>query len=73
MGDKQPKLDFGPERPDNMRSWEGLFYIVWNWKDYAFKTVWFGGFPVVWVLDGFESALSMFFLMGFVYLIGKIF
>ena len=40
MDSKEPKLDFGPEKPKKMLSWEGAFYIIWNWKTYAFYILW---------------------------------
>ena len=65
------KTDFGPDKPKEMMSWEGVFYVLWNWKSYAAKTVWLGAIPFVWYLDGFGAALGWFFFGGILVLMGK--
>jgi hypothetical protein len=65
------KTNFGPDKPKNMRSWEGAFYILWNWKSYAAKTVWIGAIPFVWYLDGFGAAFGWFCFGGILVLMGK--
>jgi len=65
------KLDFGPEKPDKMISWDGAFYILWNWKSYLAKTVWLGAIPFLWYSEGFGSAFVWSFFGGLLILLGK--
>ncbi len=65
------KTDFGPDKPDKMRSWDGVFYVLWNWKSYAAKTVWIVGIPLVWYESDLGSALIWFIAGGILMLMGK--
>ena len=67
----EPKLDFGPDKPKKMLSLAGAFYVLWNWKSYVFKLIWFGSFPVVWYYQGFLAALCFFFALWGVHKLGK--
>jgi hypothetical protein len=66
----KPKLDFGPERPKSLRSFDGLLYILWNWKSYLAKTVWIGLIPFVWYTDGFGAMISWIAFGGVLILLG---
>lgn len=65
------KTNIGPSKPKEIMSWEGVFYIIWNWKSYAAKTLWLVGLPVVWYQAGFANAILWFFIGGILILMGK--
>ena len=65
------KTDFGPDKPKEMMSAEGIFYILWNWKSYAAKTIWLVGVPVVWYQEDFGTAVGWFIFGGILVLMGK--
>lgn len=65
------KLDFGPERPKSLRSFDGFLYILWNWKSYLAKTVWIGAMPFIWYYDGFGAFTTWLFFGGVLILLGR--
>ena len=65
------KMDFGWDKPKEMMSWEGVLYILWNWKTYTAKTIWLVGVPVVWYQEGFGTAVGWFIFGGILVLMGK--
>ena len=65
------KTSFGPDKPKKMRSWDGVIYVLWNWKSYAAKTVWLVGIPVIWYIEGGGPAIGWLILGGILILMGK--
>jgi len=65
------KTDFGFDKPEKMRSWEGLLYVLWNWKSYLAKVIWLVGVPLVWYESDLGNAIIWFIMGGILVLIGK--
>jgi len=65
------KLDFGPEKPKKLWSFDGLLYVLWNWKSYTAKAVWIGAIPFIWYYEGFGAAFSWFAFGGALVLLGR--
>ena len=73
MDSKEPKLDFGPERPKKMLSWEGAFYIIWNWKTYAFYILWIFCSFMAFLDMGIGGIIAVTMGLWGVRLLGKLF
>jgi hypothetical protein len=65
------KKDFGFDKPKKMRSWEGLLYVLWNWKSYVAKIIWLVGVPLVWYESDLGNAILWFIFGGILVLLGK--
>lgn len=65
------KTDFGFDKPENMRSWEGVLYVLWNWKSYAAKILWLVGTLWVWYESDLGGAITWFIFGGLLVLMGK--
>jgi len=65
------KTDFGFDKPEKMRSWEGLLYVLWNWKSYLAKVIWLVGVPLVWYESDLGNAIIWFIMGGILVLMGK--
>jgi hypothetical protein len=68
---QKEKTDFGFDKPEKMRSWEGLLYVIWNWKAYTAKVVWIVGTILVWYESDLGDALTWFIAVGILILIGR--
>ena len=73
MDSKEPKLDFGPERPKKMLSWEGALYIIWNWKTYAFYILWIGVSILAFLDMGIGGIIAVTMALWGLRLLGKLF
>ena len=73
MNSKEPKLDFGPEKPNKMLSWEGAFYIIWNWKTYAFYILWIGVSIMAFLDMGIGGIIAVTMGLWGLRLLGKLF
>ena len=73
MNSKEPKLDFGPEKPKKMLSWEGAFYIFWNWKTYAFYILWIGVSIMAFLDMGIGGIIAVTMGLWGLRLLGKLF
>ena len=73
MNSKEPKLDFGPEKPKKMLSWEGTFYIIWNWKTYAFYILWIGVSIMAFLDMGIGGIIAVTMGLWGLRLLGKLF
>ena len=73
MNSKEHKLDFGPEKPKKMLSWEGAFYIIWNWKTYAFYILWIGVSIMAFLDMGIGGIIAVTMGLWGLRLLGKLF
>ena len=73
MNSKEPKLDFGPEKPKKMLSLEGAFYIIWNWKTYAFYILWIGVSIMAFLDMGIGGIIAVTMGLWGLRLLGKLF
>ena len=67
----KPKLDVGPEKPKKMLSWEGAFYVMWNWKTYLFYAVWIVCVVLAFLEAGIVGAIGITIALWVLRLIGK--